>query len=203
MTILVAKMMADGCWEAHSLDENGFIKYDWEKDSRFEIYRSGDKTNPLYIDQRSEYLARIAELNKAGITKENGEAFKEGDPLPMAYTPREIQSIKNFSDLLYGHYDDETKSLMNDLLLGSLFLQYKTYTTSRAEQWALTPGIYNTEMLQHDVDEETGEKLYRVVEGWDEYNMPKCEIKTRSQLEAEGKDFNQLVENNEIEASMS
>lgn len=203
MTILVAKMMADGCWEAHSLDENGFIKYDWEKDSRFEVYRSGDKTNPLYIDQRSEYLARIAELNKAGITKENGEAFKEGDPLPMAYTPREIQSIKNFSDLLYGHYDDETKSLMNDLLLGSLFLQYKTYTTSRAEQWALTPGIYNTEMLQHDVDEETGEKLYRVVEGWDEYNMPKCEIKTRSQLEAEGKDFNQLVENNEIEASMS
>jgi hypothetical protein len=28
MTILVAKMMADGCWEAHSLDEKGFIKYD-------------------------------------------------------------------------------------------------------------------------------------------------------------------------------
>ena len=95
---------------------------------------SGDTTNPLYIDQKTEYLERIAELNRVGMTKENGEAYKEGDDLPMAYTPKEIQAIKNYADLLYGHYDDESKSLMNDMFLGSLFLQYKTYTTSRVEQ---------------------------------------------------------------------
>ena len=203
MAILIAKMKADDCWDAHYLDENGFLKYDFSKDSRFSVYLSGDTTNPLYIDQKTEYLERIAELNRVGMTKENGEAYKEGDDLPMAYTPKEIQAIKNYADLLYGHYDDESKSLMNDMFLGSLFLQYKTYTTSRVEQWVMTPGVYNTEMLEHDMDEVTGEKLYRVHSGIDEYGMPRLEIKTRSQLESEGRDFNELVANKEIEACMS
>ncbi len=203
MAILIAKMKADDCWDAHYLDEDGFLKYDFSKDSRFSVYLSGDTTNPLYIDQKTEYLERIAELNRVGMTKENGEAYKEGDDLPMAYTPKEIQAIKNYADLLYGHYDDESKSLMNDMFLGSLFLQYKTYTTSRVEQWVMTPGVYNTEMLEHDVDEVTGEKLYRVHNGIDEYGMPRLEIKTRSQLESEGRDFNELVANKEIEACMS
>ena len=67
----------------------------------------------------------------------------------------------------------------------------------------MTPGVYNTEMLEHDMDEVTGEKLYRVHSGIDEYGMPRLEIKTRSQLESEGRDFNELVANKEIEACMS
>ena len=201
MAILVAKMMGDGCWEAHSLDENGFIKYDFTKDARFSVYLSGDTKHKDYISQKSNYLARIAELNRLGITKEDGTKYEEGDALPMAYLPREVQSIKNFADLLYGHYDDESKSLMNDMLLGSMFLQYKTYVTSRVEQWTMTEGIYNTNMLVQDTDPVTGELLYKFHNGLDEYGMPNIEIKTREQIE-KTHNFDEMVQQNKIEACM-
>ena len=202
MAILVAKMMGDGCWEAHSLDENGFVKYDFTKDSRFSVYLSGDTKNKEYIAQKSNYLARIAALNEQGITKEDGSQYKEGDALPMAYLPREVQSIKNFADLLYGHYDDESKSLMNDMLLGSMFLQYKTYVTSRVEQWTITEGVYNTTLLQQDTDPINGEGLYKYHKGLDEYGMPIIEIKTLTQLENDGVDIDSATANNQIEACM-
>ena len=67
---------------------------------------------------------------------ENGveRNYQEGDPLPEAYLPREIQAMKNYADLLYGHYDDESRSLVNDMFLGAFFMQYKTYIVSRIEQ---------------------------------------------------------------------
>lgn len=52
----------------------------------------------------------------------------------MAYPPKEQQAIKNFSDLLYGHYDDESRALINDTFLGSFFMQYKTFITAKLEQ---------------------------------------------------------------------
>lgn len=194
MAILVAKMMGDGCWEAHSLDENGFITYDFTKDSRFTVYLSGDKSTEEYYIQRANYLNRIAELNRVGIAKEDGSTFKEGDALPIAYLPREIQSIKNFADLLYGHYDDESKSLVNDMLLGSAFLQYKTYVTSRAEQWAMNPGVYNTTLFELEKDEITGEQLYKVHNDLDENGMPNIEVLTKKQIEQKYGDFNSLME---------
>ena len=199
MSILVAKMMGDGCWEAHSLDENGFIKYDFNKDKRFSVYLSGDTKNPEYLDQKANYLARIEELNKAGIKKDDGSEYTDKDPLPMAYLPREVRSIKNFADLLYGHYDDESKSLINDMFLGSMFMQYKTYITSRVEQWAMTPGIYNTDMLQQSTDPITGEKLYKVHTGRiDEDGIPIIEIKTKKNIQ----NFDELMQANAIEACM-
>lgn len=200
MSILVAKMMGDGCWEAHSLDENGFLKYDFKKDKRFKAYVEGNTKDPDYLAQKTEYETRIAELIKAGIKKADGTDYKIGDDLEMAYLPKEVQAIKNFADLLYGHYDEESKSMMNDMFLGSAFLQYKTYATSRVEQWVMTPGIYNTEMLQHDTDPVTGEKLYKVhSKDLDENGMPVIEIKSRSQIE----NFDELMENNQIEACVS
>ena len=116
MAILVAKMMGDGCWEAHYLDKNGNLKYNFKKDKRFKAYIENDTKNPDYLAQKTEYLTRISELNKAGIKKEDGTDFKVGDDLEMAYLPKEVQAIKNFADLLYGHYDEESKSMMNDML---------------------------------------------------------------------------------------
>ena len=64
----------------------------------------------------------------------------------------------------------------------------------------MTPGIYNTELLQHDVDPVTGEKLYKVhTKQLDENGMPIIEIKTKDQIE----NFEEKMENNEVEACMS
>ena len=58
MTIFVAKMIAEGCYEAHSVDENGRLVYDFKQDKRFERYINNDKSDlKLYQEQRALYLA--------------------------------------------------------------------------------------------------------------------------------------------------
>ena len=121
MTILVAKMMGDGVWDAYTLDSNGDLQYDWTKDKRFEKYAQGLTNDKDYLAQKTLYERYIEELNNArfkfrdvnGIERD----YQIGDALPEAYLPKEIQAIKNYSDLLYGHYDDESRSLINDMFL--------------------------------------------------------------------------------------
>ena len=49
VSILVAKMMGDGCWEAHSLNEDGQLVYDFKKDKRFEQYLNGNTEHKDYL----------------------------------------------------------------------------------------------------------------------------------------------------------
>lgn len=184
MAILVAKMMGDGCWEAHSLDENGNLKYDMSKDERFKIYLSGDTSNEQYLYQKALYDAYLEEWNRIGYTKEDGTPLQANDPLPQAYPPKEGQRLKNHADLLYGHYDDESRSLLNDMFLGSLFMQYKTYVTAKMEQWTMKPGVYNTEHIKQQYDETTGEELWMITEypEEDQTGIPSRRIVKKSEV---------------------
>jgi hypothetical protein len=134
MAILIAKMMDDGCWDAIELNENDELIYKFEKDKRFAAYLAKDTTNPKYLEQKTLYLKNLEEWNAQGYRKPDGTTLKEGDALPHAYTNREGQSVKNYADILYGHYDDESRSLMNDMFIGSFFMQYKTFVTAKLEQ---------------------------------------------------------------------
>ena len=159
MTILIAKMMGDGCYEASmQLDKNGRLYYDFTKDKRFEIYRKGDTTNPNYLYQKALYLENIRQFNEEG-GKPDGTLYREGDALPRAYTNKQILEIKNHADLLYGHYDQESKALINDTFLGSFFMQFRTWAVAGIERWFLSPGIYNGEepKVQKTAD---GEELW-------------------------------------------
>lgn len=166
VTMVVAKMMGDGVWDAYEMDENNDLVYKWEKDKRFSIYAEGKVEDPKYLEQKMLYLRHIEELNAINMkyVDKNGveRNYKEGDALPEAYLPKEIQAMKNYSDLLYGHYDDESRSLINDMFLGAFFMQYKTYIVSRVEQWTMSPGTYNTELLQWETDPISGKHLYKV-----------------------------------------
>lgn len=188
MSVLVGKMMADGSWEAHSLDKDGNLVYDWTKDKRFEAYANNKTDDKNYLYQKSLYLNYIREFNRIGYKKVDGSEYKEGDALPMAYPPKEQQAIKNFSDLLYGHYDDESRALINDTFLGSFFMQYKTFITAKLEQWTMHPGVYNTEMLKQQYDPvHKNEKLYVKVTypNADSTGVPIREIVRESQLTEE------------------
>lgn len=163
MSILIAKMMDDGCWNAISANESDELVYDWKKDKRFEIYAKGETSNPKYLEQKTLYLKNLEEWNAQGYRKPDGTTLREGDDLPQPYTNREGQSIKNYADILYGHYDDESRSLMNDMFIGSFFMQYKTFVTAKLEQWTMKGGIYNIEYLKQQYDPITGEKLYEIM----------------------------------------
>lgn len=189
MAILVAKMIGDGCWDAHSLDKDGNLTYDWTKDKRFDVYRSNDTNHKDYLYQKTLYLKYLEEFNRIGFKKLDGTSYQEGDALPQAYPPKEGQRLKNFADLLYGHYDDESRALINDTFLGSFFMQYKTFATAKVEQWFNKPGIYNTEHLKQQYDPITKERLYvkYVYPNADNTGVPQKEIVKESQLTEEDK----------------
>jgi len=44
MTIIVAKMKADGIWDALEVKDNQLV-YNWKKDKRFSAYANNDKSN--------------------------------------------------------------------------------------------------------------------------------------------------------------
>lgn len=189
VSILVAKMMGDGCWEAHSLGEDGELIYDFKKDQRFQHYLNNETSHKDYLKEKSLYLTMIEKFNDEGYHKKDGSQLEVGDDLPQAYTQTEANSIKNFSDLLYGHYDEESKSLFCDTFIGSFMMQYKTFLTSKLEQWVMPKGIHNTELLKQQFDPETGEELYQVIT-YDEDEKPHRKIKRKSELTQEEIDSN-------------
>lgn len=178
VSILVAKMMGDGCWDAHTLNAEGKLTYDFKKDKRFEHYITNDTSHKDYLKEKSLYLKMIDEFNKQGYN------LQEGDALPQAYTQTEASSIKNFGDLLYGHYDEESKSLFCDTFVGTFFMQYKTFLTSKLEMWTMPQGVHNTELLTQQFDPETHEELYQIIE-WDEDKRPHRNIVKKSDLTEE------------------
>ena len=57
MTIFTSQMMGDGCLEAHKLNENGELVYDWKLDKRFEAFANNRVGDPKYNEQRALYYA--------------------------------------------------------------------------------------------------------------------------------------------------
>lgn len=181
MGILIAKMKGDGCFDAHSIDENGKLVYDFKKDKRFQHLVNNETTHPDYLKEKSLYCTMIDDFNTAGFRNADGSLLnaEKMDALPQAYTRTEGQSLKNYADLLYGHYDEESKSLLCDTFIGSIFLQYKTYITAKLEQWTMHEGVYNTEQLQQQFDN-NGKPLY-VKYGYDENNEPYKDVLLESE----------------------
>lgn len=131
MGVFLGQMIHDGSFDAHEM-KNGKLVYDWTKDKRFSIYASGDKTNPKYDFQRALYLKFLEDFNSAGTESRN---LQEGDPLPAAYTYRHRESFKNALDKAHGYYDHETKAMINNTILGSVFFQFKTFLTAKKDQY--------------------------------------------------------------------
>ena len=86
--------------------------------------------------------------------------------LPQALSPREVLALKDIADRMYGNYDEETQSLMRNKLLGSLFLQFRTYGINRLQEFfdgdTFTSDIYSETVTI--VDEDGKEKKVYLLE---------------------------------------
>ena len=138
MTLFIAQMIHDGCWEAHSVTDNGELIYDFKKDKRFDEYIK-HRENPNYksetfLNQKAEYLYKLKQLNSEGYN------LKVGDDLPKAYTAQDRESLKSFADMAYGYYDHEKKSMLNNMAFGTIFMQFMTYWTAKVKTWMIKPG---------------------------------------------------------------
>ena len=169
--MLVAHLKHEGVWDAYSLNENGIVTYDMTKDKRFETYlKYKDDTSKIPNEQVFEqfnkeftlYKELLKDFENAGEFKEDGSHYEEGDLLPDALSPRTQNNLKVVADRLYGNYDKETKSLMQEELLGALFFQFRTFPLERLSQWFKSPTHIN-DINYEQVYDADGDPLVLVI----------------------------------------
>lgn len=169
MTIFLSQMMGDGCLEAHSVNEEGKLIYNWKKDKRFDKFASNPTlktSDPEYNKQKALYYAMARQFEIEHTKNEDGSNFElridNPMPLPRAYTNKEAESMKSLADDIYGYYSHEKKSLIMSTTLGSLWLQFKTYWSGKKNQYLQPGGVKLRGKFEQY--EENGEKYYYQVD---------------------------------------
>ena len=166
LSIFLCQLQADGSLDAHHVDENGELIYDWKKDKRFEAFANGWTQDPRYNQQRSLYYAVAKQFVFEQTLNKDGSKFQVNMEhpmaLPRAYTNQEAESMKALADNIYGYYSHEKKSLIQSTLLGAMWLQFKTYWSSKKNQH-LQPGGIRVRGQWKQV-EENGQKYYYQVD---------------------------------------
>lgn len=164
--MLLAHLKHIGAYDAYSLGEDGILTYDMTKDQRFQTwlkYRGKESEIPesemqKWIEEHELYVQLLKDFENAGDFKDVAKRipYKEGDLLPRALSPRLQDNLKTVADRLYGNYDKETKSLMQEQLLGALFFQFKTFPLERLSWWFKSPThINDIEYVQQYWDDGT------------------------------------------------
>ena len=177
MTIIVAKMKADGVWDALEVVD-GKLVYNWKKDKRFAAYANNKTEDPEYNNQRALYYTISNQFITENVLNPDGTLFKIGDPLPYAYTNQEAESMKSLCDLLYGYYSHEKKSLIHATFLGSLYMQMRTYWSGKKNQY-LAPGGVRIQGKWEQAKDSSGKPLYYQLkeDGTIDYNaVPTTEV---------------------------
>lgn len=158
MSLFVARLIEDGSLDAHKM-KDGVLTYDWKLDDRFNVYKMyyknpdnvPQKLKDKFNQQRGLYLALISDFNK---NKSADTILKEGDDLPQAYTFKEISSIKKFSDLIHGYYDQDSKPIFYNTWFGVMFGQFKGWLFAKKDQYFLSHNSYDIGKLKQGVDVE-------------------------------------------------
>lgn len=140
--IVIAYLKGIGAWDAYKM-ENGILKYDMKKDNRFKTflkYKDDPSSIPdsdvkQFEKERDLYKQSFDSWKNNNWTNSDGSEFVYGQDLPQALSPRDVMALKDIADRMYGNYDEETESLMKSQLLGSLFLQFRTYGLSRVQEF--------------------------------------------------------------------
>lgn len=177
MIIFTSQMIGDGCLEAHSIDSNGKLKYDWRLDKRFSEFAKNPNGNTEIINQQRQlYYAVAKQFINENAKNSDGTPFvlnmSKPNPLPRAYTNREAESMKSLGDDIYGYYSHEKKSLIMSTAIGSLWLQFRTYWSGKKNQYLGKGGVKLKGNWKHY--EENGQKYYYQVDedGTIRYDLP-------------------------------
>ena len=151
LALFLAKMIHDGSYDAHTLDEKQFLRYDPTKDKRFSYYfeKRSSYINPdpeskykylpapndlEYNKQRAAYNLLISELNAENI-RAGREIYEEGDIVDKAYSELERASFKSFTDTVYGYYDADSQAEWHKTWYGILYLQFLQFWPGKMSMW--------------------------------------------------------------------
>lgn len=160
MLLFVAQMKRDGVWEAYS-EKDGRLVYNFKEDKRFSAYANNDMSDmKLYREQQGLYASIANQLVLEHAKKADGTLFEFGDELPKAYSNKQIEDFKAFSDDIYGYYAHEKKSMIHAMSWGALWMQMRNYWSGKKNMYLGAPGIKlrGKFVHYHEVDSKTGEK---------------------------------------------
>jgi hypothetical protein len=107
--------------------------------------------------------------------------------LPDALPPSFKGSCRQMASELFGFFDTEDRSLLSATLLGSAFLQYKTWLSAKLNQHLKQPGFVNIWNFSPVLDPESGEPLYLVSATQEELDnkMPPLRAVKKSEVQEE------------------
>lgn len=163
MSIMLAKMIKDGSYSAHSVDKSGKLSYDWTKDERFKHYAKGDTKHPDYKYQKALYNFVREQINSENSATGTGEYIKEGGALPKAYSNLERESVKSFINYIHGSYDHGDNILAKNTLLGMLFIQFRTWLFAKKRQYvAKRSNDYAIGSIKQEKDIEGNLKWWKI-----------------------------------------
>lgn len=145
MAICVAKMLHDGCFDAYVEDKDG-VHYEIWKDKRFN--KLFDSKGNIIESKDTDDIKTWTEQNELykqyiNAWKIQGIDIEYGDTLPDCYSPEEKATLRTAASSLFGFFDTEDKSLLTATLLGSAFMQFKTFMSAKINQHAKSPGFEN------------------------------------------------------------
>lgn len=162
MTLFVARCMQDGVWDAYSM-EDGELKYDVNKDKRFQHFLKDDINHPDYKKEKALFILHINNWNKEHPDKPLDWAEKV---LPEPYSDQEILAIKNVSNNIYGSYDKSLKAQYEHTVLGWAFGMYTTWMNGIWNNWMMKPGQYNIHKMKTEIQQdENGNNIYMLDNG--------------------------------------
>jgi hypothetical protein len=99
---------------------------------------------------------------------------KQGElvSLPRAYVNLQAESMKALSDMIYGYYSHEKKSLIHNMMIGGLIMQMRTFISAKKQQY-LAKGSSTLRGSFEHLKDENGKLLYY---GLNEDGTPNEEI---------------------------
>jgi len=120
--IVIASMLKDGSYDAYTVDENGFLHYDYKKDKRF--YNDGIHT-PEGKEKQKVFRKRIL-----GMLESEGK-MRGKDKYALGYTDLELQAMKDYVVEAFSSMDDDSKNPAMYAFFGKLQGKYRTWILPR------------------------------------------------------------------------
>jgi len=157
------------------MDETGHLIYDPTKDKRFSHYfenREKHKNSKgeyipakgdfEYNKQRNLYLLLIHQLNIEGKLQ-NEKELTENDLVKQAYSNKERDAYKSFTDTVYGYYDKDSQAEWHHTWYGVMYLQFMQFWPGKMSLWFGSKYDKNNSPLGKFVHkkQEDGQLLYK------------------------------------------
>lgn len=176
MSMFIAQMIHDGCWDAYVLEKDAEgvqkLKYDMSKDKRFEVYikykadynKVPNNLKSTFNYQESLYNIMREDLNKELPLNKQIEPPKPGNvpQLYKAYTNKQRDSFKSFADMSFGYYDKETKAWFFKTAIGGIFKQFMAYLSAKKMSYFQVRSSQTARGSYQQLTDSAGNKLWSI-----------------------------------------